>query len=160
MNPFERAVEFVLDHEGGLSEDPKDPGGLTKFGISQRAYPNLDIRNLTREAAIELYRSDYWNRCKCGELPSPFAVILFDSAVNQGPGAAIRMLQKSLSIKVDGVMGPETIGAAHRANIHNTVCEFVARRAFDYAQNPNVVTFGMGWYRRLAQCQMAAMEPL
>src|SRR3972149_8182863 len=112
---FQRAVEFIFEHEGGLVDDPRDSGGLTKFGVSQRAYPDLDIRSLTKEQAAELYRRDYWLKCGCDKLPSAVAVILFDAAINQGPAAAVRLLQKSLGVRPDGVVGPQTIGAAKKA---------------------------------------------
>lgn len=156
---FDRAVEFVLGHEGEYSNDVADPGGETKFGISKRSYPSIDIKALTRKDAIGIYRKDYWNLCKCDQIPWPIAVILFDSAVNQGPVAAIRLLQKSLDVEADGVIGPNTIAAAFRASLRGTVTEFTARRAFHYATIPQVHRFGLGWFRRLAECQQIAMEP-
>jgi lysozyme family protein len=54
MSNFDLAVEFVLRHEGGLVHNPHDPGGTTNFGISQRAYPEVDIGNLTRDEAKEI----------------------------------------------------------------------------------------------------------
>lgn len=65
---FEKAVAFVLRHEGGYTNDNRDPGGETKFGISKRAYPSLDIKNLTEEQAKVIYRRDYWDRAGCGDL--------------------------------------------------------------------------------------------
>jgi len=158
MTTFDRCVEFVLQHEGGLSDDPLDAGGLTNFGISQRSYPNLDVRNLTKADAIEIYRRDYWQRCRCDEIPSHLATILFDSAVNQGPSAAIRMLQTSLNVKSDGYIGPITIAAALKAD-NGIVAEFVARRALRYATHENLERYGLGWFRRLAACQQLAITP-
>lgn len=160
MIPFDRAVEFILRFEGDISDDPKDSGGLTKFGISQKAYPDLDIRSLTREDAIGLYRRDYWDRCNCSQMPAPLAFILFDSAVNQGPTAAIRLLQKSLEVRADGVVGAETIAASFRLPLRNAVAEFIARRAYQYALHPDVTRFGLGWFRRLSECHQIALEPL
>ncbi len=155
---FTEAVEFVLSYEGGLVDDPADPGGLTKFGISQRAYPDLDIRNLTREQAIEIYRNDYWNKCKCNELPQQLAFVLFDSAVNQGPSAAIKMLQRSLSVADDGIIGSQTIAAAFRVDETNALMELIAQRCNQYALNPNVTRYGLGWYRRVSACHQVAFE--
>ncbi len=159
MIPFDRAVEFVLRFEGDISDDPKDSGGLTKFGISQKAHPELDIRSLTLAEAKEIYRKDYWNACKCNELPAPLAIILFDSAVNQGTKIAIRSLQKALDVNVDGIVGPQTIAAAHRVSLGPVVTEFIARRAYQYALHPSVPMFGLGWYRRLAACHQLSQEP-
>src|SRR5581483_11873606 len=105
-DPFQAAVDFVLAAEGGIVDDPSDPGGLTRFGISQRAYPNLDIRRLTLADAKALYRKDYWDACSCDKLPPGIAFVVFDAAVNQGVSASIRMLQRAVSVKEDGVIGP------------------------------------------------------
>ena len=85
---FDKAVEFVLAHEGGYVCDPFDPGGETRWGISKRAHPTVDIRNLTREGAIAIYKASYWNAMKCDDYPWPIDAILFDTAVNQGPSYA------------------------------------------------------------------------
>lgn len=159
MTAFEKAVEFVLAREGGYSNDVHDKGGETNFGISKRAHPDVDIKNLTREQAKVIYRLDYYDKCRCGEMPFPIGFALFDSAVNQGPSAAIRMLQKSLKVTVDGVLGPETMGAIQRANVPDMLCTFVARRAFQYSNHPEIMRYGMGWFTRLAQCHQTAMEP-
>lgn len=85
---FERAVAFVLRHEGGFTNDNRDPGGETKFGISKRAYPHLDIKGLTEAEAKEIYRRDYWDRAGCGSLDWPLCLVHFDSCVNLGVGRA------------------------------------------------------------------------
>jgi len=154
---FQSAVDFVLSFEGVLSDDPLDSGGLTKFGISQKAYPALDIRSLTREQAVEIYRTDYWNRCKCNELPPALALIVFDAAVNQGPKASILMLQKALSVRPDGDIGPVTIAAAHRVDARHAAAELIARRGYQYALLPDVNRFGLGWFRRLSACHQLAL---
>ena len=160
MNTFDIAVEFVLSFEGDISDDPHDSGGLTQFGISQKSYPDLDIKSLTRDQAKEIYRNDYWNRAKCNELPAQLAIVLFDSAVNQGAVTAIRLLQKSLNVNADGVIGPMTIAASHRAALNIVVGELIARRAYQYSLHPEVARFGLGWFRRLTSChQLTQAEP-
>ena len=79
---FDTAVTAVLSYEGGYVNDPNDPGGETNWGISKRAYPNLDIRNLTRDRAIQIYRRDYWDSLGCDQFPPAIVIALFDSAVN------------------------------------------------------------------------------
>lgn len=160
MKPFDTAVEFVLRFEGGFTDDSRDPGSITKFGISQRAHPNVDIKSLTIEQAKEIYLQDYWERCNCGDLPPALGLLLFDSAVNQGPTAAIRALQRSLGVKADGVVGPVTIGTAITNPLHESVAEFVARRALHYATLPMLGTFGLGWFRRLAAAHQTALSLL
>jgi len=81
---FDQAVEFTLRWEGGYENDPDDPGGETNWGISKRAYPNLDIKNLTKEQAIVIYESDYWIPSGCSLWEWPLNLIVFDTAVNCG----------------------------------------------------------------------------
>ncbi len=85
MSTFDTAVTAVLSYEGGYVNDPNDPGGETNWRISKRAYPNLDIKNLTRDQAIQIYRRDYWDSLECDRFPPLIAIALFDAAVNQGP---------------------------------------------------------------------------
>lgn len=161
MAPFEKALAFVLRHEGGYSNDPRDSGGETKFGISKRAYPDEDIANLTPERAGELYKRDYWDKCSCGLLPSPIALILFDCAVNQGPAKAIRLLQAALGgLESDGVIGPKTLQAIQNAGALSILPSFVAKRAYQYALHPQFNVYGYGWLKRLAACHQTSLEPL
>jgi lysozyme family protein len=89
---FIPALAFVFRWEGGYVDDPRDPGGETKYGISKRSYPDVDIKNLTREKAAEIYKRDYWAKVGGDSLPFPFDVLAFDSAVNCGPGRALKWL--------------------------------------------------------------------
>ena len=151
-NAWQTAIDFVLKYEGGLVDNPSDPGGLTNFGISSRSYPSVDIRNLTREGAEEIYRRDYWDAVHGDELPGPLAVAVFDSAVNQGPGTAKRMLQISLNVDADGIVGPRTIKAAHDRGM-DAVVRFLAERAVRYHETmrdvPGLNVFAHNWYFRL-----------
>jgi lysozyme family protein len=157
-DPFETAVDFILDVESGLVDDPSDPGGLTKFGISQRAYPNLNIRDLTIDGAKALYRHDYWDRCSCDKLPAGISFVLFDAAVNQGVTASIRMLQLSLNVQQDGVIGPATLSAAAAQMTPAIIAEMIARRSVAYTLSPLVGTDGLGWFRRLAKLHQLALR--
>lgn len=160
MTTFDTAVAFVLKYEGELSANPEDPGGLTRYGISQRAYPHEAIRELTLDRAKEIYLQDYWNRCNCDDLPPALGLLLFDSAVNQGAVAAIRHLQRALNVKADGVVGPATISAAATTPLTESIAEFIARRALAYAVSPLIGTFGLGWFRRLAATHQMALSLL
>ena len=117
---FNKAVEMLLSHEGGYVTDINDPGGETNFGISKKSYPDLDIQNLSRDEAIEIYHRDWWERYRYCELTNEtIAAKVFDFSVNMGPGAAHANLQLAVhqttygSIKIDGVMGPKTINAVN-----------------------------------------------
>lgn len=90
---FAQALKFVLEREGGYVNDSQDPGGETKFGISKRSYPNVDIRNLTPELAGTIYANDYWGPAGCEHLTPGMAVVVFDSAVNVGVRRAVEWLQ-------------------------------------------------------------------
>jgi len=146
---FDTAVSLVLEHEGGLVNHPSDPGGLTKYGISQRAYPTLDIASLTEEDAKAIYKRDYWDRVQGDLLPEGISTLVFDSAVNQGVVRATLLLQKALGVDADGIIGPRTLAAASRANPRDFAVKFGAERAVHYARLPTFPIFGRGWMRRL-----------
>ena len=93
---FERAIARLLGDEGGYVDNPADPGGETKFGITKREYPDLDIEALTRDEAIAIYYRDWWQRYRYSELPGPIAAKTFDLAVNIGPDHAVRCVQRAL----------------------------------------------------------------
>lgn len=92
---FDKAIAFTLGIEGGYSNDLKDPGGETKFGISKRSYPNIDIRTLTFDDAKAIYQRDFWEPLGCDNLPFPIDCILFDTGVNMGTGAAKKLLESN-----------------------------------------------------------------
>lgn len=153
---FERAVSFVLSQEGGASHHPDDPGGETFFGISRRAYPDIPWPP-TSEQAIALYHRDYWTPIRGEELPPGLDLVMLDTAVNHGGARAIRLLQTTLGVTVDGILGPQTLGAAQVANIPWVVEEFLARRAMVYATLPTFTIFGLGWMRRTMRCLAVAL---
>jgi lysozyme family protein len=153
VTAFNRALQLVLRHEGGLVDNPKDPGGLTNFGISQRAYPKLDIRKLTQADASEIYRRDYWDKIHGDDLPEPLAIALFDTAVNVGWPRAILMLQESLGVTVDGNIGPQTLAACARPE---ALVWFSAARVRFYVANRNYSVFGLGWIRRTISTALEA----
>ena len=116
MKSFKEIIEKVLEHEGGYVNDPKDLGGETKYGITKRFYPDVDIKNLTIEQATEIYKKDYWDKNKVESLPQNLWHIYFDMCVNMGKRTAGKVLQraannKGRNIEVDGGLGPMTIGA-------------------------------------------------
>ena len=143
---FEQAVAMVLRHEGGYVNDSRDPGGETRFGISKRAYPNVDILHLTEDEAKAIYRRDYWNTLRPDELPQELAICLFDAAVNMGRDKAVRLLQRACGVAQDGVIGGNTIAAANR--LPEAVVRFSTERAIAYTGIRGFDTFGKGWLRR------------
>src|SRR5690606_13638489 len=137
-----------IQEEGGYTNDPRDKGGETKWGISKRAYPHLDIPNLTIDECKVLYKQDYWLVCRCDQLPAQIAVALFDSAVNAGPTQAVKWLQRAVHGTVDGIVGPETLRLANEADPLSAAQELLARRLEFYGNLSTFKAFGLGWCRR------------
>lgn len=158
---FETALTHLLRWEGGLVNNPKDPGGLTKYGISLRAYPDLGeagIRALTPQSAGVIYKRDYWDAMHCDELPDKLRLMALDCAVNQGVSFATRALQSSIGVTADGKIGPGTIAAASRADVRQTVEKFSVNRCNRYMKHPQWVTFREGWMRRLINVTLTTLE--
>jgi len=151
--PIDRAFAWILGVEGGDSNDPLDPGGRTRFGISATAHPEVDLENLTPEQAKAIYQRNYWNPCRCSELPESIALAVFDCAVNQGVPAAGRLLQRSLGIPEDGVIGPATTKAAQAALPSEIVTRFVCYRWDRYYSTPQPQRdrFLRGWTHRVVR---------
>lgn len=154
---FALAVSGVLRAEGGYVDDPADPGGETKFGISKAAYPALDIAALTEDDARLIYRRDYWEACRCDLLPAPLDWLVFDAAVNQGVQAAGKMLQGAVGVAVDGKIGPATVAAAKHADAE-APARFMTLRAMRYASSPGWVRYGAGWVKRLFMTMQEALR--
>lgn len=146
---FHHAFELVVGLEGGYVNDPDDPGGETKYGISERAFPSEDIKNLTLDRAKELYHRHYWEKAQCSLYPPPLDVYMFDCAVNQGPDAAIKLLQRVLGVKADGVIGPVTKRKLAQSPTREVAALFMADRALRYVNTVNFDKYGRGWFKRL-----------
>lgn len=125
MSMPDRALRFVLNAEGGLSDDPLDRGGLTNFGIRQvtldgwrKYHPDFpaSVRNLTVPHARAIYERQYWQAAGCDFMPWPLSLAVFDMSVNSGPGRSVEYLQRALNsfgatLKLDGGFGPVTKAA-------------------------------------------------
>lgn len=135
MSFFDAAFSVIVGEEGGYVNDPQDPGGETRWGISKRAYPNLDIKSLTLDEAKAIYRRDYWDAMGCDALSWEMALISFDCAVNQGVGIS-REIRSLTSNAID----------------------FQAERALRYAKLTTFQRFGRGWMRRLFRVLKAAQR--
>jgi len=151
---FDDIIEKVLEHEGGYVNDETDRGGETKYGISKRAYPDEDIKELTIERAKELYKRDYWDRFRVSNLPNRLRHIYVDMCINMGGGRATKILQEACNSKnankidVDGGIGPATIKAS--ANVEPF--RLRAYRVMFYAElvmkKPEQEKFWVGWFKR------------
>lgn len=148
MITFNEAVERVLQHEGGYVNHPNDPGGETNFGISKRSYPDVDIKNLTREGAKEIYFRDFWCPVAKG-LYGPVVFQAFDAAVNHGIGNSIRMLQRAVGVLDDGHWGPISRAAYEKMSGDDVAINFLAERLDFVRRLSRFDTFGRGWVKRI-----------
>jgi lysozyme family protein len=154
---FDLAFAVVVGEEGGYVNNPADPGGETKYGISRRAHPEVNIAALTLDQAKSIYRANYWLHIRGDDLPPPLGLLVFDSAVNNGPSAAAKWLQQAVGVSCDGIIGPATLAAVAKHKLADVMAEFHARRMLFQMTLPTVGTFGLGWARRLARLPLAAM---
>jgi len=123
---FDKALKFVLKWEGGYNNDPRDPGGETKYGISKRSYPELDISKLTLKQAKEIYYQNYWLKCGCDELPYPFNIVVFDTAVNMGRHRAMEFL-----------------------DAYNDWRDYLLKRLYTYSKFKQAKLYFRGWANRV-----------
>ena len=156
MKSFKEIIEKVLEHEGGYVNDPKDLGGETKYGITKRFYPDVDIKNLTIEQATEIYKKDYWDKNRVESLPQNLWHIYFDMCVNMGKRTAVKVLQRAAvnrgkNIEVDGGLGPATIGALKGVEL-DRVRAFRVKYYVDLiTAKPEQEKFFLGWFRRATE---------
>ena len=153
LTDFNDIIEVVLHHEGGYVNDPKDPGGETNFGIAKRSHPDEDIKNLTKEDAKRIYYQDYWMKNRVPQLRDELKHIYFDMFVNQGRGRAVKILQqaanaKGADLKVDGGLGPKTLGALDGVELDRVRAYRVKYYADLVTRKPDLEKFYFGWYRR------------
>jgi lysozyme family protein len=155
MADFNPAVAKTLIREGGarFTDNPDDHGGATKYGISQRAYPNLDIANLTEDQAKAIYKQDYWDKVSGDKLKSQsVAENIFDTAVNMGPTTATKLVQMTLSIGVDGKFGADTLKAVNAAGEGEFLAEYTLAKIARYAaicnKDRTQSRFLLGWVNR------------
>ena len=162
---FETCLQMTLKHEGGYVDHPADPGGATNLGVTRRtlarfrgrAVSKAEVRALTREEAALIYRKYYWDAVHGDALPAGVDAALFDHAVNSGPGAAIKCLQRALGVAVNGKMGPATRAALRMANPAELVRDLIARRRRFLMRLRTFRTFGRGWMRRVKAVERAAL---
>ena len=154
MSDFEKALQIVLGLEGTYSDDTDDPGGKTRYGITEavareHGYKGV-MQALPLDLAQSIYKVDYWDACRCEGMPWPLSLYVFDAAVNQGCDAARKTLQQSFGLAVDGVIGLATMTKAQGSSPWHWA-RFMAFRAIRYQGTRNFDKFGTGWITRLFQ---------
>jgi len=155
---FDKSFDRLITNEGGYVNHPRDPGGETKFGISKRTYPNVDIKNLTREMAKQIYWDDFWCAGRMSQFHAAIAFQTFDAAVNHGIGNAVRMLQKAAGVADDGHIGQITVDAVNAKSVTDMVMLFIAYRIKFWTRLSTWESFGKGWANRAADNLIFAAE--
>jgi lysozyme family protein len=171
MKPFDFAFEQTLCLEGGYSDDPADRGGRTKWGITEatlkdackrRLVRTRDVSRLSKEEARLIYKADYWDALKLDSVLSPsIAAEIFDTAVNMGRSAAVKIIQEALnylgeSLALDGVMGMKTLTALNKWAGKDERALFVCLNGFQFIHYVGIVEvnatqkrFARGWTKRI-----------
>lgn len=164
---FQYALAEVLKSEGGFVDHPKDPGGATNKGITLptlsrylgREATVFDLKTMTESTISGIYREYFWNAVQGNLLPSGLDYVMFDAAVNHGPGRAARMLQKILETRQDGTIGVYTIKRANAYIAQNSVAalidQYLAERLALYQSLRTFSVFGTGWINRLTHVRSA-----
>jgi lysozyme family protein len=150
---FEKAMKFIRVVEGGKFFHPNDPGGFTNMGLTQRDYPKLDLKNLTREEADNIFYKDYWKKSVASKLPDPAFISYFDAVVNTGAGRANKILQKVVGVEVDGKVGKITLEAVKKYGEPKKLAIALAEGKQDFylslvSKNKKFGSFIRGWSRR------------
>ena len=145
---FDTAFDRLLGHEGKYSNDPKDAGGETNWGISKRSYPNVDIKALTKEGAKEIYLRDFWDPLGLAHFAIKYQV--FDFAVNGGLATGLRKLQAAICVADDGHWGPVSAAKLADMELNDVLMRFNSQRIRFYAACKGWPDYGRGWVLRIA----------
>lgn len=174
MADFNRALAYVLQQEGGYSDNPNDSGGPTNYGITQavaqaHGYTG-DMQDIDMDTVSSIYQSDYWDNWNLGQIPAQgLATSIFSLHVNMGGGAAT-VVQAALADlgwtgNQDGAWGPQTLAGVLAADA-NGLTTAISQEAANYyqdlaARKPKDQEFLAGWLSRAAQLgQLVAENPL
>ena len=163
---FDTCMTMLLAHEGGFVNHPSDPGGMTNLGVTKRTYDeyhgtDIDeegMRQLTKADVEHIYRRNYWNRCRCQDLPSGVDWAVFDLAVNSGTGRAAKLLQRAVEAEEDGSIGPLTLMLVNKNDTENIINRIAMYREQFYRSLSNFDVFGRGWLRRNDETRKQAIN--
>jgi lysozyme family protein len=163
---FDEALKAVLHHEGGYVNHPSDPGGMTNLGCTKRVWEEwcgheVDekaMRALTPADVAPLYKAKYWDKIKGDDLPAGVDYVVFDAAINSGPGRAAKWLQSCVGVEPDGGIGPKTLAAVAAFDAKTLVDDYAKRRLSFLMDLPTWPTFGKGWGRRVEEVRKAGLE--
>lgn len=161
MKNFDDAFETLIGHEGGYSNNIKDPGGETMYGVTLRVarangYAG-SMRDLPLAKAKVIAKAEYWNKVRGDDIDPNLAFQLFDVIYNGGH--PIEWLQKAIGVVADGSFGPATLAAIKNAPIARTIMLINAYRLQYYCSLNGWETFGKGWSKRVANNLIIAANP-
>jgi lysozyme family protein len=157
---FRRCLAETLRHEGGWADHPKDPGGATMKGVTLATFrafkgnPNAtkaELRAISDADVEAIYRTGYWDKTRCDDLPAGVDLMVFDLAVNSGPARAAKFLQAAVNAEADGIIGPATLANVAALPPAEIVIRLRNRRERFFRSLSTFNTFGRGWLRRLAE---------
>jgi len=155
-----RAIEALAVHEGGWSNHPKDPGGATMKGVTQRTYdadnkrrgvPTRSVKHITDAEVTAIYDGQYWDTIRGDDLPGGLAYCVFDASVNSGPARAAKWLQRALGVTQDGVIGVQTLAALIGRDLKEVIDQYCDYRLAFMKRLKHWSTFKNGWTRRVAE---------
>lgn len=163
---FAESLQHVLKHEGGFVNHPNDPGGMTNLGCTKAVWeehcghPVTEkvMRALTPADVAPLYKRKYWDKIKGDELPSGIDYVVFDAAINSGPGRAAKWLQATIGVEVDGGIGPKTLAAVKAFDSKQLIEDYTKRRLSFMMDLPTWGTFGKGWSRRVQEAEIIGLK--
>ena len=151
---FDTAFALLLGHEGDFSDHPADPGGKTRYGVTEEVAREVgykgDMRELPLDLAKRIYLERYWKPVRADDLPPGIRYATFDAAVNSGPAQATRWLQRALGVDADGLIGPKTLAAAYAQDMNALRLRMLAQRLRFMTNLANWPAFSRGWARRIA----------
>lgn len=156
---FDTAFALLLGHEGDFSDHADDPGGKTRFGVTESVAREVgyrgDMRELPLDLAKRIYLERYWQPIRADDLPPGVRYIVFDGAVNSGPRQAVLWLQRALGVEADGIIGTRTLQACYAQDARALRLRMLAQRLRFMAGLPNWPAFSRGWARRIADLMEA-----
>ena len=163
---FRDCLELVLKHEGGFVDHPKDPGGMTNLGVTKKVWEEWvghpvtekDMRELTPEIVAPMYEMRYWRTSYCEKLPRGLDLLVFSMAVNAGAGRSVKLLQDSLGLVMDGIIGPITMARINEANVETLIDKFSETREDYYKGLKLFPVFGKGWLSRTEKERLEALQ--
>lgn len=158
MSTFDAALRFVLSMEGDVSNDPHDPGGYTRHGLSVRDHPDTAI--LSKDEVVARYRSTYWEPIAGDTIHPAWALLLFDMAVNQGVKPAIKLAQKAVGVAQDGIMGPVTVQALSAVAHPGHLALLMSDRVIRYVGTKGFDRYGRGWVKRCFEAYRVALQEI